>query len=196
MRGIRESVSALVGQVVDVLSNDAPEDVVVLVYDRAPCAVVAPWQRLVERLGAAFHEADVPVLDALYVCGGRFRSYRCTDPDCCPPQGRVVDATSSAVAAEFVARGSSPLASRAALLALVQAGDAEACAGVEAAAGAVLTAAGGCWGDEADPEWRAWQLQSLRLVQQVAGRYLAGEPGMEPDEAGRRAGGALRRPGP
>lgn len=183
--GAPAMVGALVGQVVDVMSNDAPEQVVVLVYDSAPCAVVAPWQRLVERLGQAFQVADIAVLDALYVSGGRFRSYRCTDPDCCPPDGRPVDATCSAVAAEFVARGSSPLANRAALEALVQPGEDAACAQVDAEVTAAFAAIGSSWADESSRQWRAWQVDSLRLLQQVADRYLVGEPGIGPHEAGR-----------
>jgi hypothetical protein len=187
--GPSAAVGALVGQVVDVMSNDSPEQVVVLVYDSAPCAVVAPWQRLVERLEKAFRTVGIAVLDALYISGGRFRSYRCTDPGCCPASGRPVDPTSSGVAAEFVARGSSPLANRAALQALVQPMEQARCADVEAAAAAAMSTVGPWWGDESSPQWRAWQTDSLQLLQQVAERYLAGEPRIREDEAGRVVAG-------
>ena len=182
--GTAAAVGALADQVVDVLRKDAPE-VVVLVYDSIPCALAAPWQRLVDRLHGAFDRVDVPILDAFYVCGQRFRSYRCTDPDCCPPDGRAVDPASSAVTAEFVARGSSPLASRAALHATVQPGDQASCDAVEAAAAAAMSAMKGCWGDESKLRWRHWQTESLQQMRQVADRYLRAEPGMGHDEAGR-----------
>ena len=102
--GTAAHVSAFVRQVVDTLVKDAPEQVALLVYDATPCSLVPVWQRLVSRLRLAFAAVDVAVLDALHVSGTRFRAYRCSDPSCCPPQGRPVDAGASAVTAEFVAR--------------------------------------------------------------------------------------------
>jgi hypothetical protein len=172
-----------VRQVVEVLRRDAPDQVVLLVYDDAPCTMVPVWQRLVTRLEAAFRAVDVPVMDAMHVAGRRFRSYRCTDPGCCPPEGRPLDPESSEVAAEFVARGSSPLASREALHAMVLPRDPEAGAAAEAAAAVELARLERT--DHQDPAWRSWQTASLRLVQQVTDRYVAGETGMDGLEAGR-----------
>jgi hypothetical protein len=185
--GSAGAIRALVGQVVDVLSRDAPEGVVVLVYDDQPCAMVPVWQRLVTRLQSGFRGAGVQVMDALHVSGARFRSYRCTDPGCCPPEGRPLDPQSSVVAAEFVARGSSPMASRAALHALVQPRHADTCAEVEAAAGAELARLARA--DRRGERWRSWQAASIRLVHEVSGRYLAGESGIDAQEAGRLLAG-------
>jgi hypothetical protein len=132
--GSAGAIRALVRQVVEVLGRDAPDQVVLLVYDDAPCTMVPVWQRLVTRLETAFRAVDVPVADAMHVAGRRYRSYRCIDPGCCPPEGRPLDPESSEVAAEFVARGSSPLASREALHAMVQPRDPDARAATEAAA--------------------------------------------------------------
>lgn len=181
--GSAGAIRALVRQVVEVLRRDAPDQVVLLVYDDAPCTMVPVWQRLVTRLEAAFRAVDVPVMDAMHVAGRRFRSYRCTDPGCCPPEGRPLDPESSEVAAEFVARGSSPLASREALHAMVLPRDPEAGAAAEAAAAVELARLERT--DHQDPAWRSWQTASLRLVQQVTDRYVAGEPGMDGLEAGR-----------
>jgi hypothetical protein len=181
--GSAGAVRALVRQVVEVLGRDAPDQVVLLVYDDAPCTMVPVWQRLVTRLETAFHAVDVPVADAMHVAGRRYRSYRCTDPGCCPPEGRPLDPESSEVAAEFVARGSSPLASREALHAMVQPRDPDARAATEAAAALELARLERT--DHQDPAWRSWQSASLRLVQQVADRYVAGAAGMDDQEAGR-----------
>jgi hypothetical protein len=181
--GSAGAIRALVRQVVDVLRRDSPEQVVLLIYDDAPCTMVPVWQRLVTRLEAAFRAVDVPVMDAMHVAGRRFRSYRCTDPGCCPPEGRPLDPESSEVAAEFVARGSSPLASRAALHAMVQPREPEERAAAEAAAAVELGRLERT--DHLAPTWRSWQTVSLRLVQQVTDRYAAGETGMDGQEAGR-----------
>jgi hypothetical protein len=179
--GSAGAIRALVRQVVDVLSTDEPEEVVLLVYDDLPCTMVPVWQRLVTRLEAAFRAVDVPVMDALHVAGRRFRSYRCTDPGCCPPEGRPLDPGSSVVAAEFVARGRSPVASRAALHATVQPRGAEARAGTKAAAADELARF-----VRSDPEGsarRSWQTAGLRLLQQVTDRYVVGGSGIEEQEA-------------
>jgi hypothetical protein len=181
--GSAGAIRALVRQVVDVLTRDAPEQVVVLVYDDQPCTMVPVWQRLVDRLDAAFRAVDVPVMDALHVAGRRFRSYRCTDTGCCPPEGRPLDPESSVVAAEFVARGSSPLASRAALHSLVLPRDEDACKAAETAAALELARVEPT--DRQAPAWRSWQTSSLRLLQQVAGRYVAGGAGLDGQETGR-----------
>jgi hypothetical protein len=66
---------------------------------------------------------------------------------------------------------------------MVQPRDADACAAAEAAAAVELARLEGT--DHQDPAWRSWQSACLRLVQQVADRYVAGATGMDGDEAGR-----------
>lgn len=175
----------LATQAVEVMLRDEPSEVIALVYADEPCSVAPPWRTLVERLGVAFQAVDVPVLDALYVSQDRFRSYRCTDVGCCPEPGRPVDPTSSAAAAELVARGSAPLSSRSELRGLVQPSDRERCASVEAAARRELTSIGRHWGDEGKARWRSWQVESLELLRDTAERILNGGPGLDDDEAGR-----------
>jgi hypothetical protein len=175
----------LATQAVEVMLRDEPSEVIALVYADEPCSVEPPWRTLVERLGLAFQAVDVPVLDALHVSQHRFRSYRCKDVGCCPEPGRPVDPTSSAAAAELVARGSAPLSSRSALRGLVQPSDRERCASVEAAARRELTSIGRHWADEGKARWRSWQVESLELLRDTADRILAGGPGLDNDEAGR-----------
>ena len=47
----------------------------------------------------------VRVLEALRVDDGRYWSYLCSNPDCCPPDGQLDESASSAVAAEWVMAG-------------------------------------------------------------------------------------------
>ncbi|HET8615574.1 MAG TPA: DUF4192 domain-containing protein [Actinomycetales bacterium] len=178
------AVHELVEQAVQVVLRDEPEQVVALVFDSRPCSLDAPWRRLVRLLSEGFEAADVAVLDAVHVSGDRFRSYRCDDPTCCPPEGRPAARCGPAVAA-LVARGSAPLPSRAALHEAVQASDKARAAAVEKAARRHQARIGSCWGDLSTSRWRSWQLESLRLMQEVAGRYLAGSGALGDEEAGR-----------
>jgi hypothetical protein len=63
-------------------------------------------------LRPALESAGVPVLDALRVADGRYWSYLCTEPTCCPPDGRAYDTASTPVAAEAVVAGYVALPSR------------------------------------------------------------------------------------
>ena len=47
----------------------------------------------------------VRVLEALRVDDGRYWSYLCSNPDCCPPDGKLDESASSAVAAQWVVAG-------------------------------------------------------------------------------------------
>jgi Domain of unknown function (DUF4192) len=76
-----------------------------------------PRRELVDALVDELADAGVRTLDALCVVGTRMRSYQCTDPRCCPAEGRVVaESESLRVGASLVARGSAPFASRRALV--------------------------------------------------------------------------------
>jgi hypothetical protein len=180
-------VAAAAGEAARVILRDQPEQVVALVFDEHRGGPL-PWRRLLDRLEEELRTDEVPVLDLLLVDGGRFWSYRCDDSDCCPGEGRVVP-EASAVHAEFAARGSSPLASRAALRDLVAPEDHDRCSDVEATARRELAAVGSRWADDDHPGWRAWQRESVRLLQQVAARYADGDPGVDADEAGRLLAG-------
>lgn len=50
-----------------------------------------PRRELVTALEDATCEVGIEIRDALWVRGGRWRSYRCQRPDCCPPEGTPVD---------------------------------------------------------------------------------------------------------
>jgi hypothetical protein len=62
-------------------------------------------RRNVELVTTALSGARVPVLDALRVADGRYWSYQCTNPACCPPAGTPFDPTLSVAAAAATAAG-------------------------------------------------------------------------------------------
>jgi hypothetical protein len=71
------------------------------------------------RLGAALDRLGIPVLDVLRVTDGRYWSYLCEEPSCCPPEGLPVDAASSVVAAFATYAGQVALPDRETLAAQV-----------------------------------------------------------------------------
>ncbi len=56
-------------------------------------------------LTAAFHDADVMVLESLRADGGRYWSYLCANERCCPSQGTPYDVSTSEVAATWTLDG-------------------------------------------------------------------------------------------
>ncbi|MDG4804071.1 DUF4192 domain-containing protein [Micromonospora sp. WMMD980] len=73
----------------------------------------------VDAVGGALDEAGVIVLDALRVTDGRWWSYLCDEPACCPADGTPYDPAASQVSAAAVFAGQVALPDRAALAAQV-----------------------------------------------------------------------------
>ncbi|WBB78367.1 DUF4192 domain-containing protein [Micromonospora sp. WMMD882] len=73
----------------------------------------------VDALRHAVGETSITVVDALRVGDGRYWSYVCADPGCCPPEGTPYDAAASQVTATAVFAGQVALPDRAALTARV-----------------------------------------------------------------------------
>ncbi|MFG3422241.1 DUF4192 domain-containing protein [Micromonospora sp. NPDC049460] len=97
-----------------VIARQGAETATVLGY--GPAARVTP---AVDAVRAALAVAGLPVLDALRVTEGRYWSYVCTEPECCPPEGTRFDAGASEVSAAAVFAGQVALPDRAALVAQV-----------------------------------------------------------------------------
>lgn len=97
-----------------VVARQRAETTTVLGY--GPPARVTP---AVDAVRVALTSAGLPVLDALRVTGGRYWSYVCVDPECCPPEGKPFDAGASEVSAAAVFAGQVALPDRAALVAQV-----------------------------------------------------------------------------
>jgi hypothetical protein len=88
-----------------------------------------PGSRLVRPLMRALRREGIPIKDAMGVRKGRFWSYLCNEPLCCPPSGRIMPVAGqpehSLIASTFVAMGTAPLSSREELSATVEAASAE-----------------------------------------------------------------------
>lgn len=90
--------------------------------DRATVLGYGPASRVtpaVDAVRQALAEVGVGVLDALRVTDGRYWSYLCQEPGCCPSDGTAYDSGTSQVAAAAVLAGQVALPDRAALVAQV-----------------------------------------------------------------------------
>jgi len=87
-------------------------------------------------LHEAFDNAEIDVLELLRADGGRYWSYLCGDPGCCPPDGRPYDIHASPVPAEAVVAGCVALPDREAYLGLLEPETGPALAAVERATAA------------------------------------------------------------
>lgn len=118
---VKSAVSALVGP----LLRDGATSVFVVGYEDAVDASLPSLLAIVEQL----ERAGVDVVDVAVVRHGRRFSPICSDP-CCPSEGVALpDPANVPAVAEYVARGRSPLVSRAAVESLV-APDPDRCEGV------------------------------------------------------------------
>jgi hypothetical protein len=110
------------------LKGDAADTAVIVLFDPPSSGSRRPGAPLAKSLARAIRRDGLHVQDALGIREGRFWSYLCSNPECCPPEGRPVppsgDADHSRVAATFVALGSAPLSSRDELAASVTVTDA------------------------------------------------------------------------
>lgn len=88
--------------------------VVALVYSDAAGGAQLPEQHVVDALEAKFEKHRLKVVDIVLVGDGRWWSYRCPSPQCCPPEGTPID-TTGAIAASAVAEGLVALPTREAL---------------------------------------------------------------------------------
>jgi hypothetical protein len=91
------------------LRNGGGSLVLAAIYDDS----ATPSPQLLDELVLAASLADCELIDVLYVASGRWWSLTCEDNDCCPPEGRPLEA--SRVAAEATFAGLSALPDRTAL---------------------------------------------------------------------------------
>lgn len=91
---------ALVEHIAGLVARRDSADVILAGY--GPGDRVTP---MVERVRDRLSGHGVRLREALRIEDGRFWSYLCSDPACCPPEGTHVDVRSSTVAAEATAGG-------------------------------------------------------------------------------------------
>lgn len=119
---------------------------------------VLPYRDLIDQIEQHAAQRGMRLADALLVHDGRWWSYRCEDPDCCPPGGRPIGDEPSSWEALAITHGIAPVASRDALAASLdpaatQASAAELVAAADALR-AVMAAAG-------DPDWTVPVVEAL-----------------------------------
>ena len=96
----RANLARLRASLRDLLDRESPDGVLLVGYGpavRVTAAVDAFW-------GAAA-EAGVPVLEAVRVTSGRYWSYLCDDPDCCPAEGVPFEPSTRALTTAAVVHG-------------------------------------------------------------------------------------------
>jgi hypothetical protein len=110
-----DAASGVVEYLVEVLGRQHATGAIVAGFGtaaRADPTVVA--------LALTLEERGVRVIDVLRAEAGRYWSYRCQDPGCCPAEGRAYDPVASEIAADATLAGLVARPDRRALLALVE----------------------------------------------------------------------------
>ncbi|MDQ3733808.1 MAG: DUF4192 domain-containing protein [Actinomycetota bacterium] len=99
--------------------DDASDCLAMIITEQDDQDGVAPYVDLVSNLDQALYECGIEVSDIVLVRAGRWRSYLCPDPSCCPAQGTPIPAASGELAAYAAYSGSVVRSSRADLGALI-----------------------------------------------------------------------------
>lgn len=105
----RQDVRGLIEHMVQVVLRQQVTGVLLVGY--GPEERVRP---IIMALQRAYDRAGLDVLEMLRADEGRYWSYRCTDPECCPPAGSAYESAASAVAAAWTVAGRVALPDRAA----------------------------------------------------------------------------------
>ncbi len=102
------------------LEAGANETLCVIYPPQGGPARMADYRRLVAGMCTPLRVAGVPPLDVLFVADGRWWSFLCDSPMCCPPEGSPVETGASAIAALSAYSGLAVLPNRAALAASLE----------------------------------------------------------------------------
>lgn len=130
--------------------NGAEGALVVVLTDSSSDGEALAGRALALELRDELGALDIPVRDAILVRDGRWFSYLCDNPECCPPEGTpVAGPAQDRVLAELAFAGQAPLKGRQEIEAQVAPEDGIRAQAVEAAVDALL--AGGLSPDEDDP---------------------------------------------
>ncbi|MGH3096785.1 MAG: DUF4192 domain-containing protein [Streptosporangiales bacterium] len=108
------------------LARDGAAQAILVVYPTTHGIYDRPCGALVDVISSELTERRITVRDALLVHDGRWASYLCDDPVCCPPDGtEVVERDDSPVAAAHAVEGRVVLDDRADLARLLESDDGE-----------------------------------------------------------------------
>jgi hypothetical protein len=106
-------------QILSAMSEGGARSIIGVVYTQQRpdpgCAAELPRSDLVEALTSAAAAAGIGLDEILLVSGGRWWSYLCRLPECCPPEGRPVSPEGSPIPAAATYAGLVALPDRAAL---------------------------------------------------------------------------------
>lgn len=149
-------------------AENGADGAIAVVYSHVGSAAQLPAAELLGRLAITLQAVRISLHDALYVVGGRWWSYSCLDPRCCPPEGSPLPRhgrRTSAIAAIAAAAGLVALPDRAALERSLdpatEAPDAAMQAALRHAEAALVRAVGGGGGRTV---WRAVVRRRLRQL--------------------------------
>lgn len=110
---------ALVTDAIASMRRGGTREFVAAVYDDTarpnPDEPLLPWDGLAATLDAEIGDQGGEVIDVLLMCNGRWWSFSCQDPACCPPAGRAIPEAPSAFAAAATFAGVVALPDRASL---------------------------------------------------------------------------------
>ncbi len=105
--GHQEAAAALARHALSVLAAQGVTSAAAVGY--GPDAAVAPVAAALSEQAAG---AGITLTESLRVTGGRYWSYVCADPDCCPPAGTPFDPSAHPAARALAAAGCAVLADR------------------------------------------------------------------------------------
>ncbi len=154
-----------------------------IVVGYGPGRLVTP---IVDSVCPALSRAGVAIRDALRVDDGRYWSYLCTDPACCPPEGVAFDPSGHPAAEALGAAGLTVHADRAALAATI-APDPDPAAEMSAAVSRAVCRAGrlideALAGPDCDDPLRAFADAGRRAVRIAVNGCRRGSAISDPDE--------------
>ncbi|HET9898926.1 MAG TPA: DUF4192 domain-containing protein, partial [Streptosporangiaceae bacterium] len=164
----REHADDIAAHTAAVLGRNRLRTVAIVSY--GPGTLVTP---LIEALRLVLHRAGIRIHDALRIEDGRYWSYLCADPGCCPAEGGLAMGSAHPVAQALAGAGLSAAASRADLAATigpVTGPDADAMAWATQQAKTAFTARTASIGPDAA------RLASLRTVQDAITVYRDDRP--------------------
>ncbi|GAA1850425.1 DUF4192 domain-containing protein [Asanoa iriomotensis] len=92
--------SQIARRLASLLFRDPVDAIAIIGY--GPSTAVTP---IAEAVCDALRPTDVTVVDVLRVDEGRYWSYVCANPSCCPPEGKLFDLTTTCVGAAAVYAG-------------------------------------------------------------------------------------------